>query len=80
MAMLKSIIIILLFRRWKEKTSVNIPDMICGYPVVAVAKDSQGNVGNHTCKGVITAKSKGECNIYVYAQNGVYKKVKVTVK
>lgn len=46
--------------------------MICGYPVVAVAKDSQGNVGNHTCKG--------ECNIYVYAQNGVYKKVKVTVK
>ncbi|MGN1130922.1 MAG: Ig-like domain-containing protein, partial [Ruminococcus sp.] len=31
-------------------------------------------------KGVITAKSKGECNIYVYAQNGVYKKVKVTVK
>ena len=54
--------------------------MICGYPVVAVAKDSQGNVGNHTCKGVITAKSKGECNIYVYAQNGVYKKAKTTVK
>ena len=54
--------------------------MICGYPVVAVAKDSQVNVGNYTCKGVITAKSKGGCNIYEYAQNGVYKKVKVTVK
>ncbi|MGN1125886.1 MAG: Ig-like domain-containing protein, partial [Ruminococcus sp.] len=31
-------------------------------------------------KGVITAKAKGVCYIYVYAQNGVYKKVKVTVK
>lgn len=31
-------------------------------------------------KGVITAKGKGVCYIYVYAQNGVYKKVKVTVK
>lgn len=31
-------------------------------------------------KGVITAKKKGTCYIYVYAQNGVYKKVKVTVK
>ena len=31
-------------------------------------------------KGVITAKKKGKCSIYVYAQNGVYKRVKVTVK
>uniref|UniRef100_UPI000A82D741 Ig-like domain-containing protein n=1 Tax=Acetivibrio ethanolgignens TaxID=290052 RepID=UPI000A82D741 len=31
-------------------------------------------------KGVITAKKAGTCYIYVYAQNGVYKKVKVTVK
>ena len=31
-------------------------------------------------KGVIKAKKKGTCTIYVYAQNGVYKKVKVTVK
>ena len=31
-------------------------------------------------KGVITAKGKGVCYIYVYAQNGVYKQVKVTVK
>ncbi len=31
-------------------------------------------------KGVITAKKKGKCTIYVYAQNGVYKKVNVTVK
>jgi len=31
-------------------------------------------------KGIIKAKKKGTCTIYVYAQNGVYKKVKVTVK
>ena len=31
-------------------------------------------------KGRIKAKKKGTCKIYVYAQNGVYKTVKVTVK
>ena len=31
-------------------------------------------------KGVIKAKKKGTCYVYVYAQNGVYKKIKVTVK
>ena len=31
-------------------------------------------------KGTITAVSKGTCYVYVYAQNGVYKKIKVTVK
>ena len=31
-------------------------------------------------KGVITAKSKGSCVIYAYAQNGVYKTVKVSVQ
>ena len=31
-------------------------------------------------KGMIRAKSKGTCYIYVYAQNGVYKRIKVTVK
>ena len=30
--------------------------------------------------GKIKAVGKGSCNVYVYAQNGVYKKVKVTVK
>jgi len=30
--------------------------------------------------GKIKAVGKGSCNIYVYAQNGVYKQVKVTVK
>lgn len=31
-------------------------------------------------KGVITGKKKGKCTIYAYAQNGVFCKVKVTVK
>ena len=33
-----------------------------------------------TNKGVIKGKKKGTCYIYVYAQNGISKKVKVTVK
>ncbi|MBQ6624122.1 MAG: Ig-like domain-containing protein [Mogibacterium sp.] len=31
-------------------------------------------------KGVIKATGKGTCYVYVYAQNGLFKKVKVTVK
>lgn len=31
-------------------------------------------------KGKVTAKKKGTAYIYVYAQNGLYKKVKITVK
>lgn len=33
-----------------------------------------------SAKGVIKAKTKGSCNVYVYGQNGRYAKVKVTVK
>ena len=31
-------------------------------------------------KGVIKGKAKGSCSVYVYAKNGRYKKLKVTVK
>lgn len=31
-------------------------------------------------KGVVKAKKKGSCYVYVYAQNGVHKKIKVVVK
>ena len=37
-------------------------------------------IASVSSKGVIKAKKKGTCYIYVYAQNGVYKRVKVTVK
>ena len=41
---------------------------------------SNKNIATVTSKGVVKAKKKGSCYIYVYAQNGVYKKIKVTVK
>ena len=43
-------------------------------------ESSNTKVATVSKKGVIKAKKKGSCTIYVYAQNGVYKKVKVTVK
>ena len=38
------------------------------------------NIAIVSSNGTITAKAKGSCYIYVYAQNGVYAKIKVTVK
>ena len=43
-------------------------------------ESSNTKVATVTKKGVIRAKAKGTCMVYVYAQNGVYKKIKVTVK
>lgn len=43
-------------------------------------ESSNTKVATVSKKGIIKAKKKGSCTIYVYAQNGVYKKVKVTVK
>ena len=43
-------------------------------------ESSNTSVAIVSSKGVITAKKKGTCTVYVYAQNGVYKKVNVTVK
>lgn len=47
----------------------------------AIAYESSNpEVATVSKKGVIQAKKKGSCSIYAYAQNGVYKKIKVTVK
>lgn len=43
-------------------------------------ESSNTKIATVSSKGKIKAKKKGNCYIYVYAQNGVYKKVKVTVK
>ena len=43
-------------------------------------ESTKPKVAKVSSKGVITAKKKGTCYIYVYAQNGLYKKIKVTVK
>lgn len=41
---------------------------------------SNTKIASVTEKGVIKGKKKGSCTIYVYAQNGVYTKMKVRVK
>ena len=43
-------------------------------------ESSNPKVAAVSSKGVVTAKKKGTCYIYAYAQNGVFKKIKVTVK
>ena len=45
---------------------------------IAFESDNQ-DVAVVSGKGVITAKKKGTCSVYVYAQNGVYKKIKIRV-
>ena len=43
-------------------------------------ESSNKKVATVSKKGVIQTKGKGSCNIYAYAQNGIYKKIKVKVK
>ena len=48
---------------------------------VAVRYESTNpKVAKVSKSGKITAKKKGKCYVYVFAQNGVFKKIKVTVK
>ena len=43
-------------------------------------ESSNKKIATVTKKGKIKAKKKGSCYIYAYAQNGVFKRVKVVVK
>ncbi len=48
---------------------------------VGIRYESTNNsVATVSKKGVVKAKSKGTCYIYAYAQNGVFKRITVTVK
>ena len=48
---------------------------------VAVRYESTDvNIATVSKKGVVKAKNKGTCYVYAYAQNGISKRVKVTVK
>ena len=38
------------------------------------------NIATVSKKGVVNAKAKGTCYIYAYAQNGVFKKIRIRVK
>ena len=43
-------------------------------------ESSDSTIATVNARGKITGKKKGKCTIYVYAQNGVFTKVSVTVK
>ena len=43
-------------------------------------ESSNPEIATVSKSGKIVAVKKGKCVIYVYAQNGVYRKIKVTVK
>ena len=43
-------------------------------------ESSNPKIAAVSSKGVIKAKKKGTCTIYIYAQNGICKKVTVKVK
>ena len=43
-------------------------------------ESSNVKIATVTSKGVIKAKKKGTCYVYVYAQNGISKKIKVVVR
>ena len=48
--------------------------------VSAKWSSSNTKVATVSTKGTIKGKKKGSCYVYVYAQNGVFKKIRVTVK
>ena len=43
-------------------------------------ESSDSEIASVSAKGKITAKKAGKCSIYVYAQNGIYKTIHLTVK
>ena len=43
-------------------------------------ESTNANIATVSKNGVVKAKNKGTCYIYAYAQNGVFKKVKIAVK
>ena len=43
-------------------------------------ESSNKNVASVSRKGLVKAKKKGRCFVYAYAQNGVYKKIKIIVR
>ena len=43
-------------------------------------ESSDKAIATVNAKGKITGKKKGKATVYAYAQNGIYKAIKVTVK
>ena len=43
-------------------------------------ESSDSSIASVTGKGTVKGKKKGSCSIYIYAQNGAVKKLKVSVR
>ena len=68
-------------RKTSVKASVvNSDGKVVKHVAVLRYMSSNKKVATVNSKGVITAQGKGKCTIYCYAQNGLRKSVKVTVK
>ena len=63
-----------------NKLKKNKKLMTSGHAPTLRYMTTNSKVATVSKKGKITAKGKGTCTIYVYAHNGVYKSIKVTVK
>lgn len=69
----------------KNKTFKLKPELKCDKKMKThIAKfryeSSNPSIATVNKSGKIKGKKKGKCDIYIYAQNGLYKKIKVTVK
>lgn len=67
-----------------KKTSIRVSQAKTTKKVKKLAairfESSNPKIATVSAKGVVKGIGKGSCNIYIYAQNGVTKTVKVTVK
>ncbi|MCR5337513.1 MAG: Ig-like domain-containing protein [Lachnospiraceae bacterium] len=64
----------------KIKASVKVKKKVNYHTAKFRYESSDETVATVTKKGKVKAIGAGSCNIYVYAQNGLNKKIKVTVK
>ncbi len=67
-------------KKYSLKVSLKKPSKKMKSHRKTLYESSNTSIATVTAKGVIKGKKKGSCYIYVYAQNGMYKKIKVNVK
>ena len=65
----------------KKSKKLSAKEVVGKKPIQKLCYESTDtSVATVSNSGKIVAKKKGKCYVYIYAQNGSYKKVKVTVK
>ena len=67
-------------KQYKLKPKMKTDNKACLYFRPFRYETDNKKIAVVTKKGVVKAKKKGKCNIYVYAQNGLFKKVVLKVK